>query len=80
MSYLNKQYISPSGTDFTEWILTEHDAAIFEEMSALEEQCRDVPVKDCIEKVVKALNLGRDLQGISARVNYIGTPRNPQLN
>lgn len=72
MSYLNKDYIAPTGHDYTKWVNTEEDAKIFEEMCEHEEKTRGVLAKDCIEHIVAALNLGRDLQGIKARVNYIG--------
>ena len=79
MSYLDKKYISFTGTDFTPYVNTEEDAKKFEELNECEKRC-DRPVKECIDDVVKALNLGRDLMGISARVTHIKGPASPTLN
>ncbi len=79
MSYQDKKYIAPTGHDFTQYVNTEEDFKIFEKMCEHEEKTRDVPVADCIEDVVAALNLGRDLMGVSARVNVI-KPQNVPMN
>lgn len=79
MSYLNKKYVSVTGTDFTPYINTEEDARKFEEMNECEKRC-NAPLKECIEDVVKALNMGRELMGISAKVHHIKGPASPTLN
>lgn len=79
MSYLDKQYIAPSGHDFTPYVHTPEDVEKFEKMSELEMQCIGVPAKECINQVVESLNLGRELQGIEHKVIYIGQ-QNPELN
>lgn len=58
-----KQYISPLGFDFTEFVKTDEDIKMFEEMSESESRTKGVRLKDCIEDVVKALRLGRILKG-----------------
>ena len=80
MSYLNGKYISPVGSDFTDFVNTEEDYNKFQRISELETSTIGVPAKDCMDAVVEALNLGRELQGIKARVNHIKGPSNPQLN
>ena len=77
MSYLDKKYISTTGHDFTEFVNTEEDAKIFDEMVEHERQCIGIPASQCITHVVDALNLGRKLQGIKHKVILMG---NPNLN
>lgn len=72
MSFQNKQYIAVSGHDFTPYIHTQEDVDKFEKMCELESKTVGVPVKDCINEVVEALNLGRELQGIKHKVIYLG--------
>ena len=79
MSYLNKEYISVTGTDFTQYINTEEDAKKFEEMNECEKRC-DRPARECIDDIVKSLNLGRELMGITAKVVHIKGPASPSLN
>ena len=77
MSYLDKEYIAPTGHDFTQYVRTKEDAEKFDQMAKLEEECRGVPAAECIHKVVQALNMGRELMGVKARVMIQG---NPKLN
>lgn len=79
MSYLDKQYISLSGYDFTPYIHNQDDVDKFERVLYLEERIQDIPVKGCIEQVVELVNLMRDLYGITGKFIYIGK-QNPALN
>lgn len=79
MSYLDKKYISPTGHDFTPYVNNEEDFRKFEEMCECEKRC-NVPVAQCIDDVVKSLNLGRELMGISAKVHHVKGPSSPSLN
>ena len=59
----NKKYISPVGTDLTDFIKTDEDIRLFEEMCRCEERTKGVLLKDCIEDVVRALQIDRQLRG-----------------
>lgn len=79
MSFQDKQYISPTGSDFTEWVNTQEDVDLFEKMCEHEKKTIGVPMIKCIEDVVEAVNIGRQLQGKKSRVKYIGMQR-PDMN
>lgn len=79
MSYLDRQYISTSGHDYTPYINNAEDFEKFEEMIEHENKCIGVPAEQCIEDIVAFLNIGRELMGIEHKVIYIGK-QNPQMN
>lgn len=59
----DKKYISITGTDYTEHIKTSEDKALFEELVETEARTVDVPLKECIYDVIKALKIDRILRG-----------------
>jgi hypothetical protein len=75
MSYLNKNYIDLIDDDYTSFVNSEKDAEMFNRMIEHQKRTVDVPVKECIKDVVSALNLGRDLRGIKAKVIYQADPK-----
>lgn len=80
MSYLDRQYISLiTGEDFSPYIHNQDDLDKFQKMCELQEKCVGLTAGECIEDIVDALNLSRELKGISQRVKYIGK-QNPQMN
>lgn len=79
MSFLDKQYVTLSGHDFTPYVHNQDDLDVFNKLLEHEEKCIDVPAEDCIEDIMAFLNLARQLQGIEKEVIYIGK-QNPQLN
>ena len=56
----NKQYISPVGSDFTEFIKTDEDLEKFNQLCAAQIRTIDVPLKECLGDVVLALKLGNE--------------------
>ena len=58
-----KKYICLIGVDYTEFIKTEKDVKLFEELIGAQEKTIGVPVKNCYKDVVMALQIGRQLEG-----------------
>lgn len=56
------KYVSFLGYDYTQYVLTEEDVKDFTELCRLEEACKGVSAKHCINDVVACLNLDRKLR------------------
>jgi ABC-type enterochelin transport system ATPase subunit len=59
----DKKYISITGIDYTEFVKTDKDIAIFNKMVEAEKRTVDVPFKECYADVMIVLKLGRILKG-----------------
>jgi hypothetical protein len=59
---MNKQYIDLMGTDFTEWMTSPEQIALFEKMCELEALCKR-PINECYREVVEVLNLEAQIKG-----------------
>ena len=70
----DKRFVSPVGTDYTEYVTNEAQEELFNKLCEHESRCFR-PIKECIVDVVAALNLGRQLKGKRPNVSYQGRPQ-----
>lgn len=75
-----KQFISPTGFDYTEYIETEENLKDFEKICELEESVRNVPFKECTHRVAEAINLDRKLRSRGVPYAKVLVQGNPNLN
>ena len=54
------EYISPSGFNYTEFIITDEDKKDFEKLCEVEPKCNR-PLSECFRDVAEAINLHRKI-------------------
>jgi hypothetical protein len=70
---MSKKYIDLIGTDFTEWMTSPEQIALFERMCELQEFCKR-PVPECYKEVVEVLNLEAQIKGLPKRASIQAGP------
>ena len=70
---MDKTYIDLIGTDFTQWMTSPEQIALFEKMCELQEFCKR-PVPECYKQLIEALNLEAQIKGLPKRASFQAGP------
>lgn len=70
-----KSYVSALGYDYTKFVNSEEDINMFLRICECEEKSKNVPLKDCIDYVVEAVNLDAKLRKIDRKVILQNDPK-----
>jgi len=70
---MSKQYIDLLGGDFTEWMTSPEQIALFERMCELQEFCKR-PVPECYKELCEALNIEAQIKGLPKRATIQADP------
>lgn len=72
----DKKYIDLIGDDYTEWMTSPEQKALFRRLIELQEFCKR-PVPECYRELVESLNIANQIKGLPKRA-FIQA--NPKLN